>query len=85
MYNSLIVAVYKPTKWYKCEDALEKRPRPNEILTEKMKNRIFFIDDNFEKGLSHDENQSFYCEKYIAKLKLNQKAQNPITYLNPKT
>ena len=85
VYNSLIVAVYKPTKWYKCEDALEKRPRPNEILTEKMKNRIFFIDDNFEKGLSHDENQSFYCEKSIAKLKLNQKAQNPITYLNPKT
>ena len=41
VYNSLIVAVYKPTKWYKCEDALEKRPRPNAILTEKIKNRIF--------------------------------------------
>lgn len=84
VYNSLIVAVYKPTKWYKCKEAPEKRPRQDEILTPKTENRIFFVDEDFEKGLPHDENESFYHGKSIAGLKLNQAAQNPITYLSPK-
>lgn len=84
VYNSLIVAVYKPTKWYKCKEALEKRPRRDEILTPQAENRIFFVDENFEKGIPHDENAAFYNGKSIAGLKLNQGAQNPITYLNPK-
>lgn len=84
VYNSLIVAVYKPTRWYKCKEALEKRPRQDEILTPQTENRIFFVDEGFEKGFPHDENEAFYLGKSIAGLKLNQGAQNPITYLNPK-
>lgn len=84
VYNSLIVAVYKPTRWYKCKEAPEKRPRQDEILTPKTENRIFFVDEGFEKGYPHDENEAFYLGKSIAGLKLNQSAQNPITYLNPK-
>lgn len=84
VYNSLIVAVYKPTQWYKCKDAPEKRPRQDEILTSRMENRIFFVDENFELGLPPDENEIFYYGKSIAGLKLNQGAQNPIIYLNPK-
>lgn len=85
VYNSLIVAVYKPTRWYKCKEASEKRPRQDEILTPQTENRIFFVDEGFEKGYPHDENESFYFGKSIAGLKLNQGAQNPITYLNPKS
>ena len=33
---------------------------------------------------SFDENESFYIGKLKAELKLNQSAQNPITYLNPR-
>ena len=33
---------------------------------------------------SFDENESFYIGKSKAELKLNQSAQNPITYLNPR-
>ena len=84
VYNSLIVAVYKPTRWYKCKEAPEKRPRQDEILTPKTENRIFFVDEGFEKGYPHDENEIFYLGKSIVGLKLNQSAQNPITYLNPK-
>jgi len=84
VYNSLIVAVYKPTRWYKCKEAPEKRPRQDEILTPQTENRIFFVDEVFEKGCPHDENEAFYLGKSIAGLKLNQGAQNPITYLNPK-
>lgn len=84
VYNSLIVAVYKPTRWYKCKEAPEKRPRQDEILTPQTENRIFFVDEGFEKGCQHDENEAFYLGKSIAGLKLNQGAQNPITYLNPK-
>lgn len=84
VYNSLIVAVYKPTQWYKCKDAPEKRPRQDEILTPQTENRIFFVDNNFELGLPLDDNEAFYYGKSIAGLKLNQSAQNPITYLNPK-
>lgn len=83
VYNSLVVAVYKPTHWYKCRECLQKRPRQNEILTPQMENRIFFVDENFEKGLPYDENQIFYYGKSIARLK-SKDAQNPITYLTPK-
>ena len=85
VYNSLIVAVYKPTRWYKCKEASEKRPRQDEILIPQTENRIFFVDEDFEKGYPHDENEAFYLGKSIAGLKLNQGAQNPITYLNPKS
>lgn len=84
VYNSLIVAVYKPTKWYRCKEAPEKRPRQDEILTPQTENRIFFVDEDFEHGLPLDENETFYYGKSIAGLKLNQGAQNPITYLCPK-
>lgn len=84
VYNSLIVAVYKPTRWYKCKEAPERRPRQDETLTPQTENRIFFVDEDFEKGYPHDENEAFYLGKSIAGLKLNQGAQNPITYLNPK-
>lgn len=83
VYNSLIIAVYKPTQWYKCNEYPEKRPRQEELLTPQTENRIFFVDENFEKGIPHDENQIFYLGKSIAGLK-SKDAQNPITYLSPK-
>ena len=83
VYKSLVVAVYKPAKWYKCKDAPQKRPRQDEILTPQTENRVFFVDENFESGMPLDDNEAFYYGKSIAKLKLNQSAQNPITYLNP--
>lgn len=80
VYNSLIVAVYKPTKWYRCKEALDKIPKHIDILTEQLENRIFFIDEDFENGnlVKHLE----YDGKSIAGLKLNKSAQNPITYIN---
>ncbi len=60
VYNSLIVAVYKPTRWYKCKKAPKKRPRQDEILTPKTENRIFFVDEGFEKGYPHDKKEVFY-------------------------
>lgn len=83
VFNQLIVAVYKPTRWYKCKDEGGRRPRQDEVLTPKSENRIFFVDENFEKGVALDENQKFYNGKSIAKLKASQSAQNPITYLYP--
>ena len=83
VYNSLIVAVYKPSRWYVCKDAPYKFPRKDIALTPKLENRLFFEDESFEKGLSMDENEQFYLGKSIARLKVNQSAQNPITYLEP--
>ena len=48
-----------------------------------MIDRLFFVDERYEQGFPLDENETFYIEKSIAGLKLNQSAQNPITYLNP--
>lgn len=84
VYHSLIVAVYKPTRWYRCKAAPERCPRQDKVLTPQTENRIFFVDDSFEKGLPYDTNESFYYGKSIKGLKLNQGAQNPITYLKPK-
>lgn len=83
VYNSLVVAVYKPTQWYRCKDAPQKRPRPDEVLTPQNENRLFFVDEDFERGLPQDKNEAFYCWKSIARFKINQGAQNPVTYLNP--
>ena len=84
VYNSLIVAVYKPSQWFVCKEAKDRLPRPDVVLTSKTENRLFFVDERYEQGLLYDENEQFYIGKSIAGLKLNQSAQNPITYLNPK-
>lgn len=83
VYNSLIVAVYKPTSWYVCKDALDKLPKHIARLTAITENRIFFVDEGFEAHTILDEPERFYLYKSIAGLKVNQSAQNPITYLNP--
>lgn len=82
VYNSLIVAVYKPTKWYVCKDAKDKLPRQDIVLTPRTENRIFFIDEGYERNEPMDEAAKFYLYKSIARLKLNQSAQNPVTYFN---
>lgn len=84
VYNSLIVAVYKPSAWFVCKEAKDRLPKQNNVLTPKTENRLFFVDERYEQGLPPDENQSFYMYKSIAGFKLNKLAQNPITYLNPK-
>lgn len=83
VYNSLIVAVYKPSEWFVCKEAKGKLPRQDIVLTPKTENRLFFVDERYEQGFPSDENESFYIGKSIAGLKLNQSAQNPITYLYP--
>lgn len=83
VYNSLIVAVYKPSEWFVCKEAKDKLPRQDIVLTPKTENRVFFVDERYEHGLPLDENEEFYLGKSIAGLKLNQSAQNPITYLYP--
>lgn len=83
VYNSLVVAVYKPTHWYVCKEAPDKLPRQDIVLTSKIENRVFFVDERFERNEMRDEAEEFYLYKSIAGLKINQSAQNPITYLNP--
>lgn len=83
VYNSLIVAVYKPAEWFVCKNARDKLPRKDIVLTLKNEDRLFFVDEGFEKGLPMDEHEQFYYGKTIAGLKVNQSAQNPITYLFP--
>lgn len=82
VYNSLIVAVYKPSEWFVCKEAKDKLPRQDRVLTPKTENRLFFVDERYENELPLDENEKFYFEKSIVKLS-NQSSQNPITYLNP--
>lgn len=84
VYNSLIVAVYKPTEWFICKEAKNRLPRQDIELTPKTENRVFFVDNGFENNKPKDEAEEFYLYKSIAGLKLNQSAQNPITYLDPK-
>lgn len=79
----MIVAVYKPSEWLVCKEAKDRLPRQDIVLTPKNENRLFFVDKRYEQGLPLDENEEFYLGKSIAGLKLNQSAQNPITYLYP--
>ena len=53
-------------------------------LTPKTENRVFFVDEGFEHHELMDEAEMFYLYKSIAGLRVNQSAQNPITYIEPK-
>lgn len=82
VYNQLVVAVYKPDEWHYVHEGIDV-PRIRDYQAESLerrKNRVYFISRNYEEL---DENQQFYLYKSIADLKVNQSAQNPITYLSP--
>ena len=80
VYNSLIIACYKPNRWYKVSectvDKLPKHTQDSDLSN--MQNRIFFECDNIE---TLDENQLFYLNKSIENMKHIQKSQNPISYI----
>ena len=42
VYNSLIVAVYKPSEWFVCKEAKDRLPGQDIVLTPKIENRLFF-------------------------------------------
>ena len=80
VYNGLIVGVYKPDSWHYGYEMIDVPQK--DILTsedfERLKNRIYFVCKDYR---NLDEEGRFYLHKSIAKLKVNQSAQNPITYL----
>lgn len=82
VYNELIVAVYKPNEWHYCHEMIDIPQR--DILTpndyERLKNRIYFVCDDYR---NLDDEGQYYLHKSIVNLKVNQSAQNPITYLAP--
>ena len=82
VYNGLIVAVYQPDEWhygYEMIDIPQKDLLKPEDF-ERLKNRIYFVCNDYSKL---DDEGKFYLHKSIENLKVNQSAQNPITYLMP--
>ncbi|MBQ5656587.1 MAG: hypothetical protein IIV14_04045 [Bacteroidaceae bacterium] len=82
VYNGLIVAVYQPDEWhygYEMIDIPQKDLLKPEDF-ERLKNRIYFVCNDYSKL---DSEGKFYLHKSIENLKVNQSAQNPITYLMP--
>ena len=67
-----------------CKEISEKLPKHIMQLHSKMENRVFFVDEGFENRELMDEAEKFYLYKSIASLKVNQSAQNLITYLEVK-
>ena len=82
VFNGLIVAVYKPDEWHY---AHERGDMPQKELLkdedyERLKNRVYFTCKDYTQL---DEEGKFYLYRSISNLKVNQSAQNPITYLSP--
>lgn len=82
VYNGLIVGVYKPDEWHYVYERIDlpQHDLMDDETFERLKNRIYFICNNY-KDL--DEDGMKYLHKSISGLKVNQSAQNPITYLSP--
>lgn len=84
VYNGLIVGVYKPDEWHYGYEMIDVPQR--DILDaegyERLKNRVYFVCHDYR---DLDEEGKFYLHKSIVDLKVNQSAQNPITYLAPNT
>ncbi len=84
VYNGLIIAVYKPDEWHYCYEMIDV-PQKDLLKPEdyeKIKNRIYFTCKDYSVL---DEEGRFYLNKSLANLKVNQTAQNPITYLSPES
>ena len=82
VYNGLIVGVYRPDEWhygYEMVDIPQKDILNREDY-ERIKNRVYFTCREYS---NLDEEGRFYLNKSIEDLKVNQSAQNPITYLLP--
>ena len=83
VYNSLIVAVYKPDEWHYCYEMIDN-PQIDLVtprIYEKLKNRVYFVCKDYN---NLDEEGCYYLNKSIANLKVNQSSQNPISYISPK-
>ena len=82
IYNGLSVAVYKPDEWHYLREKID--PPQIDLLKpedfDKSGNRVYFICKDYH---NLDEEGQFYLYKSIANLKVNQSAQNPITYISP--
>ena len=52
VYNSLIVAVYKPSEWFVCKEAKDRLPRQDIVLTPKTENRLFLCGWKIWAGIS---------------------------------
>ena len=82
VYNGLVVAVYKPDEWHYGYEMIDipQKDLLNADDYDRLKNRVYFIcrDHN-----NLDEEGRFYLNKSIENLKVNQSAQNPISYLPP--
>ena len=80
VYNSLIVGVYKPDEWHYVHEKIDlpQHDKLDDESFERLKDRVYFLCKNFN---NLDEEGRFYLHKSIAELKVNQSAQNPISYL----
>lgn len=82
VYNGLIVAVYQPDEWHYCREMIDI-PQQNLLRPEdrqRFQNRVYFI---CKDPAALDDEGRFYLNRSIANLRVNQTAQNPITYLLP--
>ena len=82
VYNGLILGVYKPDVWHYGYEMIDTPQR--DILDpegfERLKNRVYFVCNDYR---NLDDEGKFYLHKSIVNLKVNQSAQNPISYLAP--
>ena len=80
VYNSLIVGVYKPDEWHYVYENIDlpQRDKMDNDTFERLKNRVYFICERYNEL---DDEGRFYLHKSIAELKVNQSAQNPVSYL----
>jgi hypothetical protein len=80
VYNSLIVGVYKPDEWHYVYENIDlpQRDKMDNDTFERLKNRVYFICERYNEL---DDEGCFYLHKSIAELKVNQSAQNPVSYL----
>ncbi len=82
VYNGLIVGVYKPDAWHYGYEMIDVPQR--DILDpegyERLKDRVYFVCNDYR---NLDDEGRFYLHKSIVNLKVNQSAQNPISYLAP--
>ena len=84
VYNSLIVGVYKPDEWHYVYENIDlpQHEKLDKDTFERLKNRVYFVCKRYDEL---DDEGRFYLHKSIAKLKVHQSAQNPVSYLIPGT
>lgn len=82
VYNNLIVAVYRPSRWFKYDKVNNMMPRNDIPDAGKYEDRIYFEDDDYLNTKNTDTGRMYYGKSLVGLIDESIKDKSIIKYTN---